>query len=422
MADENERYRIREEKRLLLDDGIGRELKKLSSDWTLKLTKELSRKEQQLNKVYEAALEKKYVKRRKKDRSVRTVEGYSDDWFKVVQEEEEEEDSSSNVGSGGGGGNNTTTATTNKLKKKNKDWLSAGERASAKMGKRIHGKDDSEFAEFSFEPGIQVWKAVGFHMQLDRKVSKGMLLKGASYIIVHITDDISAINGVSGGGGGGGGGGGLEIHLYHWVGSAASLDSKTVSSFKCTELARRLRHDMAESLEDDRTSAKTVKMMRESEGEESAEFLHAMQSHLKHVSSKAQLRYVEGGSTSALHRPPPKHDRPRLFRVSLLTSQVGNKSPTPLTPKPNTPKSFFSVGPEDTGAGRLGGTPKHKQLKPRVEASLCEVERRETSLKAEWVLILDGGKDTIFVFRGFLSTTLHRAKAFEMAFLMRQVK
>ena len=48
------------------------------------------------------------------------------------------------------------------------------------------------------------------------------------------------------------------------------------------------------------------------------------------------------------------------------------------------------------------------------------MERSEASLRAEWVLILDGGGPTIFVYRGFLSTTLHRAKAFEMSLLMRQ--
>jgi hypothetical protein len=55
-----------------------------------------------------------------------------------------------------------------------------------------------------------------------------------------------------------------------------------------------------------------------------------------------------------------------------------------------------------------------------LEASLSEVEVCAASLRPECVLILDSGGPSIFLFRGFLGTTLHRAKAFEMAFLMRQ--
>ena len=56
----------------------------------------------------------------------------------------------------------------------------------------------------------------------------------------------------------------------------------------------------------------------------------------------------------------------------------------------------------------------------KLEGSLEQVELSHRSLRPGWVLLLDSGATMIYVFRGFLSTTQHRAKAFEMAFLLRQ--
>jgi hypothetical protein len=612
------------------DDGVGRELRKLP-ERVGRLQQEVSRKEKQLRDMYDRHREERLARRRVKDRSVRTVEGYDEAWFTTSHEEEGEEEESVGVGGcsgnhGGGGAGQLTGAAggagggggrlgTRKKKSRaaQKYLLSAGERVSAHMGtlisransssaslssfdagapsslsagasfgssgtggagggggdgnfsdpESINGgggqggafDDNDEFGDLAFEPGLQCWRVENFVMVPDAGVvaPSGVLLRGNSYVVVSVAYEgggghsasagggsppLAAVaagggnllrrkaslrSSINGGGGGGGsfrerrhesgenndnsltaeddddddddeagleeddeddyaGGGGLSMRLFHWVGSRAPLDHSAVASFKCTELARRLRADMAKD-EAGVVKAKRVSMAREAEGDESSEFLSAFKDHARRLvvrqakssrrhrkaleEEKQQeqeqeqqqqqqqemqadaaaalamlktgektvqgggggggaLRYDDGGTETSLKAPPLKQDRPRLYRVCLRAASTSASS-SAAAPAANTTNSLLrtgaglsrGVGGGGGGGGGVFGMGYGKGA-GRIEASLSEVEVCEASLRPEFVLLVDSGGSSIFVFRGFLSTTVHRAKAFEMAYVMRQ--
>jgi len=497
------------------DDNLAKEQRRLAVEWSVKLQRELTRKAKVLDALYARAHLAKLEKKRKQERSLRTVEGYDDAWFTT--------DHNSSIGGGGGvlpnsrssndllgsiGGvagstmqrSSQSSEPDHRRRGSNNHYmLSAVARASRVMDNliggfgggsvdwsnthdrsRTEGHSSSavqwasllEFGDLQFAPGLQVWRAEQFGVVYDPVAADdGVLLRGNAYVVAELKLETWKSNSGSKSAGDDGAGntsisededdhdgetsGGLEVTLYYWVGSKAPLDAATVASFKSTELARRLRADMA-STDPGALAAgcRKVTTRREAEGDESDNFLRAFQRHrarltrLKEASNnhhhdghfeggdstsaavgaeiheiddnnekvsssrepnplqplseqeihpKLGLQYCDGGTASSLLAPPPKNDRPRLFRVCLFARDTHIPSTVHSTPVTASKK-------------RRGG----------IEASLCEVERSEASLRPEWVTILDSGGDAIYVYRGFLSTTLHRAKAFEMSLLMRQ--
>ena len=493
------------------DDNLAKEQRRLAVEWSVKLQRELARKAKVLDALYDRATLAKLEKKRKQERSLRTVEGYDDAWFTTsgfsgggaLPSSRSSNDLLRSVGGDGGSvvrrSSQSSEPDHRRRGSNNHHMLSAVARASRVMDNLIRGYGNGidwnntydrsrveghrssavqwasllEFGDLQFAPGLQVWRAEQFGVVYDPTAAYGgVLLRGNAYVVAELKLETRRSNGASKNFVDDGVGstsilddeeedhedasGGLEVTLYYWVGSKAPLDAATVASFKSTELARRLRADMA-STDSGALAAGCRKVItrREAEGDESDNFLRAFQKHRARVAwlqaadtfyhndgdfdgdiaasavaaafsvdihdsgngsvevprgtqhgdlaapSRMGLQYSEGGTASSLLAPPPKNDRPRLFRVCLFARDTH----LPSSAVHGTP-AIASMSSKK----RRGG----------IEASLCEVERSEASLRPEWVTILDSGGDAIYVYRGFLSTTLHRAKAFEMSLLMRQ--
>ena len=327
------------------DDGAGREERRLA-EHVGRLARECGRKERALGEVFARARAAKLERRRRADRSLRTVEGYDAAWFEPP--DGADGGGSGDESGGGGGAEKAAAAAASGLRALlgggsgcrrggDPNLLSAGARVSARMGSLIAGAAgrgggeeggaavpvSDEFGDLLFEPGLFVWKVEAFAMVPDEAVAaSGLLLRGNSYVVVSVAEDAFDEDAKGRGGGaqgGGSGGGGLVMSLFHWVGSAAPLDQKTVASFKCTELARRLRADMAAPAPG-MVSAKRVTIAREAEGAESPEFLLAFDVHADRLA--AERRWQEQHEATAAGAAANKKKKKKLTAEEQAASDA----------------------------------------------------------------------------------------------------